>query len=212
MTENWKCITDTGYEVSDQGRVRHGNRILKGYHHVGNGQYLQVTLFHQGTRTRQTIHRLVLMAFRGAPGDGQSHCNHINANKLDNRLCNLEWVTPRENRLHAQRLGLQPSTHRLRACCSHGHQLNESNTRWETDSRGKRYRACRACARQTAIRYERNRGVAPRWLTSHPGVDYLRRRRGRVGYLRINRKQRALAAALDLMDRAAIQALVYELG
>ena len=58
------------------------------------------------------VHRLVLEAFYPFPGRDKMQVNHINGDKGDNRLANLEWMTPRENTRDANRRGL-------------GHQMNQ---------------------------------------------------------------------------------------
>lgn len=50
------------------------------------------------------VHRLVLSAFKPKP-EGKNFVNHINGNKHDNRLINLEWSTNRENLLLASKKG-----------------------------------------------------------------------------------------------------------
>ena len=42
------------------------------------------------------VHRLVLMAFVGLPGDGQE-CRHLDGNPANNELVNLAWGTHKEN-------------------------------------------------------------------------------------------------------------------
>lgn len=51
------------------------------------------------------VHKEVLRAFHGERPKGM-FINHINGNKHDNRLCNLEYVSPTENNEHAIREGL----------------------------------------------------------------------------------------------------------
>ena len=53
-------------------------------------------------------HRVILMNYIDQPED-KPHCNHINWNKLDNRLENLERCDRSYNILEAQRLGLKPT-------------------------------------------------------------------------------------------------------
>lgn len=97
------------YEVSNMGRVR---RIKPGQgtkadtlkqQMTGRG-YPCVGLCRDGHAKRYPIHVLVANAFHGLRPDGYEP-NHKNANRLDARPENLEWITRRENRGEAVRTG-----------------------------------------------------------------------------------------------------------
>lgn len=88
-----------GYWISRDGQLysTHSGKVLGGY--VGPNGYLYYT-FKDGTR--EYAHRLVAMHFLEEVHEGQlPQVNHKNHNRLDNRVENLEWVTPRQNNLHA---------------------------------------------------------------------------------------------------------------
>ena len=59
-----------------------------------------------GTRHTVRAHRVIWESVHGAIPDGME-INHINAEKADNRLGNLEVVTPKQNTAHAASLGLR---------------------------------------------------------------------------------------------------------
>ncbi len=106
----WKPVKDYEgiYEVSSDGRVRsldrfdsigrHRKGIERKQFIVGDG-YLQVRLNKDGVTTGKTVHRLVASAFC-ENADEKPEVNHINCDKLDNRVENLEWVTTKENANH----------------------------------------------------------------------------------------------------------------
>lgn len=104
MTDMHEIDGYPGYFVSDSGRVYStlSKRFLtpcmsNGYHQVALG----------GQRGKRIgIHVLVAVAYIGARPAGLV-VNHKNGNRTDNRAENLEWVTPRENVLHAYRIGLR---------------------------------------------------------------------------------------------------------
>ena len=77
-------------------------RILKPT--MQNGGYLLVCLRKYGKKKYQTVHRLILESFFLL--GKHLEVNHLNGKKIDNRLCNLEWLSSRENHLHAIRNGL----------------------------------------------------------------------------------------------------------
>ena len=117
--EEWKNIPEfEGYQISNIGRVRSidrfsGNRkgIIKGKELVQTSnkrRYLEVRLFKNNKSTAKVIHRLVANAFIPNP-ESKPQVNHIDGNKLNNRVDNLEWMSNSENQKHAYSLGLQPS-------------------------------------------------------------------------------------------------------
>lgn len=100
--EIWKEIDGFGgrYKVSSHGRVASnwGGWDMK-TPSIQNGYYF-VDLYFKPIKKKVSIHRLVAMAFIPNP-EGKPQVNHKDSNKLNNNVENLEWVTARENALHA---------------------------------------------------------------------------------------------------------------
>ena len=67
--------------------------------------YFIVTLTNQGKRSNKFIHRLLATHFIPNPLN-KPQVNHIDGNKQNNDLSNLEWVTSQENSRHAVDTGL----------------------------------------------------------------------------------------------------------
>lgn len=113
MVEIWKNIIgyEGHYQVSNMGQVKSLNynrtlkeRILKGG--KGGGGYYQVNLFKNGKIKRYYVHRLVGIAFIPNP-ENKPEINHIDGNKANNIVNNLEWVTSKQNTEHAFETGLR---------------------------------------------------------------------------------------------------------
>ena len=101
--EEFRMILDeepkirAGFMVSNMGRVwslRQG-RVLK-QQRCTKG-YLRIEVRRGGDRIRKRVHRLVLQTFVGMPDEYRYITDHINGDKSDNRLSNLEWVDYYEN-------------------------------------------------------------------------------------------------------------------
>jgi hypothetical protein len=100
MTEEWKDIKgyEGIYQVSNHGRIKSlrfkKEKILKAWNNSHG--YLQVKLFTNGLKNMPKVHRLVAETFL-CHDINRTHVNHIDGNKLNNCIKNLEWVNQREN-------------------------------------------------------------------------------------------------------------------
>jgi len=113
--EKWKDIPSFAgyYEASDLGRIRRkksqtiykdgrvanfSQTILKaGFNKKG---YKRVYLSLASKKYTKSVHRLVAETFIPNP-ENKPTVNHINMDKLDNKVSNLEWMTNKENMRHA---------------------------------------------------------------------------------------------------------------
>lgn len=110
--EEWRAVVgwEGVYEVSDHGRVRRikaasgtqPGKIL--VCPAGKRGYPVLYMFDKDRRGRGFVHALVMAAFIG-PRPVGLHINHIDSDRGNNRLPNLEYVTPKENTQHAKRAG-----------------------------------------------------------------------------------------------------------
>lgn len=137
--EEWRPLPayEGLYAVSNLGRIMN-TRILSGRkrrpcrvprwgcvmspHHNHDG-YLIIHLCKEGKSTSRGLHGLVLSAFAGPRPDGYV-CNHIDGNRENNRVENLEWCTQKANIYNAMERGTHPKGER-----SSGAKLTEVQVR-----------------------------------------------------------------------------------
>lgn len=111
MSEEWRDIQgyDGFYQVSNLGRVRSCDRIVRcGYGktrkikgvllkpNLMNTGYYSVMLSKECKGWKVLVHRLVCEAFIPNPYNKQE-VDHIDGNRINNNVCNLHWVTGKEN-------------------------------------------------------------------------------------------------------------------
>lgn len=141
--EIWKDIKNYEglYQVSNYGRVKSLDhkieakikynefRVTKGkilkLNQKRNG-YLSVDLSKNGIVKTAQVHRLVANAFIPNP-ENKPQVNHINAKKYDNRICNLEWTTAKENMKHASKSNLLYNPKRKKVRCKQLNKIFESS-------------------------------------------------------------------------------------
>lgn len=98
ILEQWTKIKgyEDLYEISNFGRVKSlgKNIIMKPMNHYKGHNF--VHLFNKKVRAKYFIHRLVACHFIPNP-DHKEVVNHIDENKKNNHITNLEWMTSGEN-------------------------------------------------------------------------------------------------------------------
>ena len=107
--EEWKTIKgyEGLYKVSNEGRIKtEYGLIFKPSIHSGGYNY--VCLTKDKVEKNITLHREVAKAFIPNPFN-KKYVNHIDGNKLNNHVNNLEWCTASENMKHAYANKLQES-------------------------------------------------------------------------------------------------------
>ena len=117
--EIWKPVIgyENYYEVSNKGRIRSLDRVtlfkdgktrkfcgkIISLRAMNNSGYLTVGLHDTGKQKTFLVHRIVAEAFIENP-NGYKEINHIDQNKLNNDVSNLEWCTHKENVNHGDEI------------------------------------------------------------------------------------------------------------
>lgn len=103
--ELWKPVDsyEESYEVSNFGRIRGINTCILSPQKTKKG-YLRVQLYKDGKRQSCDLHRVIAIAFITNLYN-KKEVNHIDNNRSNNVLSNLEWVTSVENRHHCVKQG-----------------------------------------------------------------------------------------------------------
>ena len=95
-----------GYYASDDGEII-GKRGKPMGGHVDKCGYREVNLSYHPKCYQALVHRLILMTYNPIENMELYDVNHIDGNKLNNSLDNLEWCTRSENIIHSYKNGLQ---------------------------------------------------------------------------------------------------------
>lgn len=91
------------YYITTEGIViNKKNHIIKPF--INNKGYVLVRLWNNNKSVSKLVHRLVAETFIPKI-EGKCEVNHIDGDKTNNNVNNLEWCTRQENNLHAKLLG-----------------------------------------------------------------------------------------------------------
>lgn len=92
----------TRYWIDEDGNLYTDNGTRKmSDNYLRNNYISNQLMLIDGTKQHFHRHRLMLLVFLPINNAKEMQVNHIDGNKLNNHLNNLEWVTPRENTIYA---------------------------------------------------------------------------------------------------------------
>lgn len=105
---NWKyCSMSERYLASTSGQIIsliRAKRLLK--QTISTTGYYYVSIMVDDKPIKRLVHALVGECFLGGRPESAKTINHINGDKLDNRVENLEWASYKENNDHAKNITL----------------------------------------------------------------------------------------------------------
>jgi hypothetical protein len=150
----WLTIErNNNYEVSNVGEIRNKNtkKVLRPY--ISNKGYYMISLSDKGKSHSYTIHKLVMEQFCRCAMAGEV-INHIDGNKLNNNIQNLEYVTQKENMLHAWANNLCENVRKSIISREHPSKIKTSRAVTQIDLQGNEintFVAIRDAERETGI-------------------------------------------------------------
>lgn len=169
--EIWLAINgyESLYQISNRGRIRSldkswvnnkggicrkAGKLLTP--DTTNG-YFHIKLWQNGRFKWFQIHQLVAIAFIENP-ESKPHVNHLNSNRGDNRVENLEWCTPKENLAHASERG----------------RLKNNNGKMVVDrTTGQRYKSCKEASEASGYNYQTLRAYLNGGLSNRSQFEYI---------------------------------------
>lgn len=105
----WKNIRDfPNYDINNLGQIRNNKSGYIKKPSISKRGYSVVSLQNNWKQYLKTIHRLIAIAFIDNPYN-KPEINHIDGDKTNYKLTNLEWCTTQENNIHMRKTGLHTS-------------------------------------------------------------------------------------------------------
>ena len=103
--KNLSFIGASQYTISTDGALfsLRTMSLMRGW--VNDYRYYSIT-FDDGSHSVMAAHQLVALSYIPNDDPEKIYVNHLDGNKLNNKVENLEWCTPSENNLHAHKIGL----------------------------------------------------------------------------------------------------------
>jgi hypothetical protein len=139
----------SGYTIREDGEIRSRfGRAVKPQ--MAKNGYIRIEL----AGRKYLLHRLLAQAFIPNP-EGKPQVNHIDGDKANNAIVNLEWTTQSDNQRHAYQNGLQRG-YKKPTPLSPTHKAALRGSRWKTKARyyeigGTRYRTAAEVAERYGI-------------------------------------------------------------